>query len=132
MREIKFRGKQRDGGEWLMGDLLQAKTPSGRQQCWIFHDIHGNNEVDPATVGQFTGLKDKNGRKIYEGDVVKTTSIMDEVIVGDVVWDENSFLYAVDIGCELMEFHNIIHTEKMVEVIGNVHDNPELLHDTQD
>lgn len=72
MREILFRGRRVDNGEWIEGDLLQATAPTSRKKMtWIFHDIHGNTPVNPATIGQFTGLHDKNGKRIFEGDIVK-------------------------------------------------------------
>lgn len=66
MREIKFRGKRLDNGEWIEGDLLRMNG-----HWFIFPDPAPEGidkyEVDPATVGEFTGLKDKNGKEIYEG-----------------------------------------------------------------
>ena len=136
MREIKFRAwdtsrKKMWSAEQMGADELTL-NPDGRGFVNVSSASQRLSQYMSHMIPlQFTGLKDRNGREIYEGDIVRTTSIMDEVIFGDVVWDEDGFQYAVDIGCELMEFHNIIHTEKTVEVIGNIYENPELLHDTQ-
>ena len=66
MREIKFRGKRLDNGEWIEGDLLRMND-----HWFIFPDPAPEGidkyEVDPATVGQYTGLKDEHGKEIYEG-----------------------------------------------------------------
>lgn len=71
MREIKFRGKRLDNGEWIEGDLLRMLD-----HWFIFPDPAPEGidkyAVDPATVGQYTGLKDKNGKEIYEGDVIRS------------------------------------------------------------
>lgn len=68
MREIKFRGKRLDNGEWIEGDLLRMNG-----HWFIFPDPAPGGidkyEVDPATVGQHTGLKDKNGTDVWEGDI---------------------------------------------------------------
>ena len=66
MREIKFRGKRLDNGEWIEGDLLRM---NGHWFIFLDPAPEGIDKyaVDPATVGEFTGLKDKNGKEIYEG-----------------------------------------------------------------
>jgi uncharacterized phage protein (TIGR01671 family) len=129
MRDILFRGKRKDGGFWLVGDLRQwSKTRKG-----IFdYALKTTSEVDSETVGQFTGLTDKNGKKIFEGDIVRYTKRClggeDVPVVNVVEFAEGGFgvnnyfinhwlWNSIDGNTQLSD----------IEVIGNIHDNPELL-----
>ena len=118
MREILFRGKRKDNGEWVYGSLQVFKGYSifDRDVWKNFFTVHGN------TVGQYTGLLDKNGRKIFEGDIVKCSVIYDigcypysKTETRVVVYRDGCFNPFYD--CERNSF----------EVIGNIHDNTELL-----
>ena len=118
MREILFRGKQRDNGEWFYGDLIHLN------HCVSIRSKDCARSVVPETVGQYTGLTDKNGVRIFEGDLIRSTETGETAIVqwfsehsAFMIWCKTSnqvgFLYE----CE----------KSIIEVIGNIHDNPELI-----
>lgn len=124
MRTIKFRGKRADNGEWVYGSLLWM---TGVQYIYPDPAPEGYNDyvVIPDTIGQFTGLFDKNGEEIYEGDVVRTLS----GFVGYVRYNERFMRFEV---AEAGESYDNDRKPDGVpreswEVIGNIHDNPELL-----
>lgn len=128
MREILFRGKQLGNGKWLFGDLRHIFH--GKYRTHIVDNSNGLNngvcglEVDPSTVGQFTGLEDKLGTKIFEGDVIDDLGV--EYIV---VFDSD---YAQFRGKFDGWNAEISHIASRCEVIGNIHDNPELLEVSSD
>jgi hypothetical protein len=119
MRDIKFRGKRIDNGEWVYGDLLQ----SGEHR-FIMPEVAGWHEfydatvkLDPSTVGQYTGLKDKNGKEIYEGDIDNDGGICAWCEAdASFFWDYRGLIYQ-DMG----------EDPDWCEIKGNIHDNPELL-----
>lgn len=125
MREIKFRGKRLDNGEWLYGSLVIL---NGRY--FIFDDAN-RHEVDPTTVGEFTGLKDKNGKEIYEGDVIRSPLSEDKTRPHRIFYHTGNaaFMGALIDRKELcylrLDQDWIYKFGK--EVIGNIHDNPELI-----
>lgn len=135
MREILFRGKRIDNGEWVEGNLFVSDT-DGRTHILIGTRIITIEwEVGPSTVGQFTGLTDKNGKRIFEGDIVRFAERRiggeNVSIVEQVGFDEGGFCtnrYSLNNWLR----NGIYGITKLegIEVIGNIHDNPELLEDT--
>ena len=142
MREILFRGKRIDNGTWVEGSLLKVSL-NGKTAHLIFGDdfIFINKDVkalnhafvDPATVGQYTGLTDKNGKKIFEGDIIRhyDDNPYDGVEEkGVVFWDEEFLCFRRTSNGGF--HHGKVDTYRLskqcdYEVIGNIHDNPELL-----
>ena len=128
MREILFRGKRKDNGEWIYGDLIHWwGRHNTKPDIQIYNNIQRFNVI-PETVGQYTGLTDKNGKHIFEGDIIDTPDRLIKVawLTGNAQFDLNFIRYAHDI--IITNFKGIYMRDlKEYEVIGNIHDNKELL-----
>jgi hypothetical protein len=113
MREILFRGKDIVNGKWVSGFLVSEKHIGSFLVC---------EPVRPETIGQFTGLNDKNGKKIFEGDIIKTRHGIRYIVFEDGCFGArpNDRLFAA-----LRNYNRELNGDW--EVIGNIHDNPELL-----
>lgn len=138
MRE--YRGKRIDNGEWAYGDSIKNKDKYFiHPQANVFKVENGLakimvcHEVIPETVGQFAGLTDKNGKKIFEGDIVKNARYREMPFIVKYVQSRGGYFpFASGDGCGCCEIETITPDENGqvdVEVIGNLHNNPELLTD---
>lgn len=130
MREILFRGKQINNGEWFIGDLYRQTDYFGNKQTIIFENKGAacckRSFVDPETVCQYTGLTDKNGNKIFEGDIVNVPYFTKPNML--VAFIEGAFCFANKEGEYVADIHYIHHAGiECAEVIGNIFNNPELL-----
>lgn len=127
-REVLFRGKRKDNREWVEGFYIKYGF-TNREKPYIVQsyasDLYGF-EVIPATVGQFTGLTDKNGKKIFEGDIVLAGS--EGVMANCEVKRRIDGTYYMNLNAGTVWYMMPNRNGKTtVEVIGNIHDNSELL-----
>lgn len=124
MRQIKFRGKDIETGEWIYGHFFQRLghypaivEPRPRDGKVMYYEI----AVEDNTVGQFTGLYDKNGQEIYEGDIVTFDNHLQGI--SQVVYDYAGFMVESQNYSTAIRYSMTNH----IVVVGNIHDNPELL-----
>lgn len=120
LRRIDFRGKSIETNEWLHGDLIHS---SDMKRCAILvndKSSHDECDVNPYTIGQFTGLYDAHGKEIYEGDILDFNGLKIEVRFVRGVF---ALLCNGDLDNELC---GDCRTDMFAKVIGNIHDNPEL------
>lgn len=145
MREILFRGKSTETNQWIYGGFHIWEK---RQVCALSNDSLKDDEISYVitvnsfadwnmprtmqaveviadTVGQYTGLTDRNGNKIFEGDIVNILTEYEEI--GVIVYEDGGFIVCVD--DFFIDFINNINGTDVVEVIGNKYDDPELLGD---
>jgi len=127
MREIKFRG-QSIKRHWVTGSLsiLKKKLDAADKGCYIssFAGVPFAYQVRPETVGQFTGLHDKNGVEIYEGDFVEFVNTSYKRVVGYIEFDDGE--YKITNGDGNTSLRRAIRTDGYLEIVGNIYENPEL------
>lgn len=121
MREIKFRGKRLENGEWAYGGIAFFET-----YIYITHPkeedgfVHWFIEIDAETVGQYTGLKDKNGNEIYEGDIIEDILTAEKEVI-----EFHGNMFAL-VSYKSRFFFTVFRSDEK-QIIGNIYDNPELL-----
>ena len=150
MREILFRGKSTDTGAWVYGYYCGPFGDFDEHEiCDIADPTCSRVDVDPETVGQYTGLKDINGKQIFEGDIVRWASA-NTYLTSNYVYDRKAYGYgsvlivtslasgftlrqikdnAPDIpnANRKIDNYSFWNHQGQLEVIGNIHDNPELI-----
>ena len=130
-REILFRGKRIDNGEWIYGDLFRDKDGNTYIQYWTENKEYRSYEVDPETVGQYTNSLYFDGQKIFEGDIggilIVPDRIMD-IVHYEVAFDtgEQGFLLYNGVYKCAIDLVDVSNGLGLV-IIGNIYDNPELL-----
>lgn len=137
-REILFRGKKVNDGKWEYGCFYREDTTDSGKSFIVVNDF-GFIEVIHETVGQFTGLTDRNGEKIFEGDIViyLQTGVKYSIGIGKCIVRDNVSGYGVYLQGINGNIHDkvLLNTDytvlSMIKIIGNIYDNPELLTDKE-
>lgn len=137
MRNIKFRGKTgtTEGKKWVYGYLYKIKSFFSEDYQYFIKNEHlQETSVDEDTIGQFTGLKDENGKEIYEGDILLAPEWFGKLKCVCIYQQENTVnpiqgfgLYSYD--TYFQKYNTLVESDEWdeFEVIGNIYDNPELL-----
>ena len=152
MREILFRGKRVDNGEWVEGCLFVDDKGEKHEILVGYVNYRVAWEVDPETVGEYTGLTDSNGKRIFEGDIIRYADLYDYncylesldnpeaydgIYLGNI-WTIDEVVCGIKVGYPAFDLNkhdwevnglsNLNEScQYFYEVIGNIHDNPELL-----
>ena len=130
IREVIFRGKRTDNGKWECGDLLSPNEFNAIPHIVYIAYLNEYGDIGeistpviPETVGQYTGLTDKNGVRIFEGDIIQS---LESSVTGLVQWfpEHSAFM----VWCKSAnEVGFLYECADIIKIIGNIHNNPELL-----
>lgn len=138
MREILFKAKRLDNGEWVEGSLISTEDNSGfilQSKTKAFIPKRANTfcstecyEIDQTTLCQYTGLVDKNGKRIWENDIVNRTDlhVVSEPSIGFIEYDLENTSFLIH-WTNKVEYSPTYHWKDKLQVIGNIFDNAELL-----
>lgn len=126
-REILFRAKRKDNDQWIYGDILTFNGTGCEISDWDTID-YSRYDVNSETIGQFTGIKDKSGLKIFEGDIIKVDAygiasvIFNTAMASFMILTKSKYNDGTNIHIGFEETE-----EDEIEVVGNIHDNPKLI-----
>lgn len=127
MREILFKGKRIDTGEWIEGNLITDEEITEKAYIGYLFGCHDAPcydvdvaEVDPSTVCQYTGLTNVNGKRIFEGDIL---SVLQSDLIGECIHIEDYIIKDITDGKAMI----FLEYANELEITGNIYDNPELL-----
>ena len=123
MREILFRGKRTDNEEWITDSETYIRDGDG---IWLSDENLNVVTVIPETVGQYTGLTDKNGVRIFEGDIVKYDVNYHDMVISYDVENLGGWLYE-DMDDNMQAYSIYEFCLKDIAVVGNIHDNPDII-----
>ena len=130
MRKSEFRGKRIDTGEWVYGHGYMIDNATVGHPVYVYSDARFKHyKVDPDTVGQYTGFVDRNGVKIFKGDIFEFEHIITRKLCRSVVvWNNDEGMFGIKTGKKRMHFSGIPYMLRYgVKIVGKIHDNPELL-----
>ena len=119
MRKIRFRGKRADSGEWMYGDLIRRYGMTG------IYQPSGTIPIIPETVGQFTGMKDRFGVDVYEGDILAVKDFYGNIKAKSVCTYSHGCFWLQNDEQRIILYRDLDFGE--MQIIGNVHDNPEFI-----